>query len=66
MGLTQQLDSGGATSSQVAQGSLLILFGRAGSSLLCGLFSSCVGGGCGGLFFVVVHGLLIAMASLVV
>ena len=40
----------------------LFIFGYAGSSLLCGLFSSC---GEGGLLFVAVHGFLIAVASLV-
>ena len=51
-----------------ARCSLFILFGCAGSSLLCGPFSSCVGGGCRGhrgLLFVVEQGLPIAMASLV-
>ena len=40
----------------------LFIFGRAGSFLLCRLFSS--GGECG-LFFVAVQGLLIVVASLV-
>ena len=41
----------------------LFIFGCVGSSLLRGLFSSC---GEQGLLFIVVHGLLIAVASLVV